>query len=310
MRRITTFIAAACLLAALAAPTLAQEFTPDASTLLLLHANGTATGAAGETPQTSVGVGYGAGIFSQAFDLPSATYLRYAAAGNLNAAAGTIEFWLKPNWNGNDNQNHIVLSWGTWGGVMVVKDAANNMRIMINRWANLGLPERGAAWNVGAWTAGQWHHCAFTWDSAYVRCYIDGVLRGGEAVGFTPAGPGSTYFQLSGEGAGYWADGVIDEFRISDTPRTAAEVEAAYLAGLIPTSLTATPRVTKLWVTWPVYATLTAGSLQGDVTIPHVDHTNLKVPDLPAFDRLEFTRLVDGVEQPFGVASKRALTLR
>ena len=50
--------------------------------------------------------------------------------------------------------------------------------------------------------------------------------------------------------------------------------------------------------------------MEGDVTIPHVDHTNLKVPDLPAFDRLEFTRLVDGVEQPFGVASKRALTLR
>jgi hypothetical protein len=50
--------------------------------------------------------------------------------------------------------------------------------------------------------------------------------------------------------------------------------------------------------------------MEGDVTIPHVDHTNLKVPDLVGFDRLEFTRLVNGVEQPFGVASRRAFSLR
>lgn len=268
MSRFTTFIVAACLLVAVAAPALAQEFTPDAHTLLLLHANGTTTGAAGETPTSSTGVAYATGIFGQALNLPTGARLQYAAAGNLNAAAGTIEFWLKPHWNGNDNQTYVVLAWGTWSGIMVVKDGANNLRLMINRWGGGGLPERGAAFNVGGWTAEQWHHCAFTWDSANVRCYTDGELRAGEAVGFTPPSPGNATFQVSGEGTAQTLNGALDEFRICDTARTAAEVQADYLAGLAPTSLTVTPRVTKLWVTWPVYATLNAGTLLGNVTIP------------------------------------------
>lgn len=266
--RIATMIAIVCLLAGLAAPGAAQEFTPDAQTLLLLHANGTPTGAAGETPTGSTGVAWTSGIFGQALDLPTGAMLQYAAAGNLEAPAGTIEFWLKPHWNGDDNQTYVILAWGTWSGIMVVKDGANNLRLMINRWGGGGLPERGAAYNVAGWAAGQWHHCAFTWDSAMVRCFTDGELRSEEAVGFTPPSPGDTTFQISGEGTTQTLNGALDELRISDIARTAGEVEASYLAGLVPTSLAVTPRTTKLWVSWPVYATLTAGSLQGDVAIP------------------------------------------
>lgn len=104
----------------------AQEFTTDANTLLLLlHGNGNALGAAGDS-----------------------ALLQYAAAGNLSMAAGTVEFWLKPHWDRNDGQTHVILARGTWGGLMLAKDGADNLRIMVNRWSDNGLPERGASCNV------------------------------------------------------------------------------------------------------------------------------------------------------------------
>ncbi|MBI5850397.1 MAG: hypothetical protein HZB39_05070 [Planctomycetes bacterium] len=50
--------------------------------------------------------------------------------------------------------------------------------------------------------------------------------------------------------------------------------------------------------------------VEGDVAIPHVNHTNIKVPDLAAFDRIEFTWRDQVGSHPFGVAQKRALELR
>ena len=255
------------------APLSAQEFTPDANTLLLLHGNGTLAGAAGEAPTSSAGVAFTPGVFAQAMDLPTGAQLHYEAAGNISAAAGTIEFWLQPHWTGDDWQGHAVLAWGTWGGVLAVKDGANNLRLMINRWADHGLPERGAAFNIADWTAGQWHHCAFTWDSAVVRCYVDGVLRAEEPVGFTLPWPGNATFQVGGDGTGEPLDGALDELRISSTARTAAEIEASFLAGLAPTALAVTPRTTKPWVTWPVHATVVASTPLGEVTIPQAAAT-------------------------------------
>lgn len=271
--RTTTYLIVLLLAFGSVAPLAAQEFTPDANTLLLLHGNGTLAGAAGEVPTTSTGVTFTTGVFAQAPDLTPGAQLHYQSAGNISAAAGTIEFWLQPHWNGNDGLGHVALAWGTWGGVLVVKDGANNLRLMINRWSDHGLPERGAAFNIGGWVAGQWHHCAFTWDSAVVRCYTDGVLRSEEAVGYTLPWPGNATFQVGAEGTADQLNGALDEVRISSTARTAAEIEAAFLAGLSPTALSVSPRTTELWVTWPVYAEVVASTPLGDVTIPQAAAT-------------------------------------
>lgn len=260
---------AALMLTIAVGPAVAQEFTPDAHTLLLLHGNGNLLGAAGESPASASGVGYTDGVFGQAIDLQNGSQLRYAAAGNLAMAAGTVEFWLKPHWDGNDGQTYLMLTWGTWGGLLLAKDGADNLRIMINRWSDHGLPERGASCNVaGEWSAEQWHHCAFTWDGDFARVYIDGVMRGEEGVGYTPPAIGDTQFQIGGEGADGSLLGAIDEWRISSVVRSAAEIEAAFLAGLAVTDLAAAPRTTKPWVTWPVYVTLTATTQVGDVEVP------------------------------------------
>ncbi len=50
--------------------------------------------------------------------------------------------------------------------------------------------------------------------------------------------------------------------------------------------------------------------LEGDLAVPHLTHTNVKVPDLAAFDRIEFAFRDQGVARPFGVTQKSTLTLR
>ena len=94
-------------------------------TLLLLHGNGDLIGAAGETPVVwPPAMGFTTGIFGQGIDLPTGARLRYAAAGNALATAGTVEFWLRPHWQGDDGQDHMAFSWGTTGGSCLARTAA------------------------------------------------------------------------------------------------------------------------------------------------------------------------------------------
>ncbi len=246
-----------------------QEFTPDDHTLLLLHGNGSLIGASGETPAFATGHGFVPGIFGQGIDLPTGGRLRYAAAGNLQASAGTVEFWLQPHWQGNDGQGHLALAWGTWGGLLLGKDGGNYWRIILNRYGDHGLPERGAGTNVsGQFVAGAWHHCAFTWNDDALQVYVDGELKAEGAVGFTPPAISAGEFQISGEGASEYLDAVIDELRISDVVRTPAEIEDAYLRGLQITDLTIAPDPLEMLETWAVTPTVTATTSEGPREIP------------------------------------------
>lgn len=60
----------------------------------------------------------------------------------------------------------------------MVKDGAGNWRLILNRWGPGGTPEVGVGLNVGSrWSAGAWHHCAFTWGPTALRLYLDGALE-------------------------------------------------------------------------------------------------------------------------------------
>ena len=50
--------------------------------------------------------------------------------------------------------------------------------------------------------------------------------------------------------------------------------------------------------------------VEGDVAVPNVTHTNIKVPDLADLDRIEITWHDQGISRPFGVLTKNALNLR
>ncbi len=62
----------------------------------------------------------------------SAAYVCYANSNNLLARAGTVEFWIKPSWNGNANTSHNFFYAGSGfnNGMMLSIDGANNLRFI------------------------------------------------------------------------------------------------------------------------------------------------------------------------------------
>lgn len=157
---------------------------------------------------------------------------QYVELPNLLQAAGTLEFWFKPNWDGNDAETYRLYD-GTLDPIFFVIGKGKGVG-----WPQLddtiGLVFENAADNdreimapiADFVVAGEWHHFAATWDYDEAggtggKVYINGeVAREIGALGGLPplnpdhrigfnADPG--YFP-----AHNGADSIIDEFAIYD----------------------------------------------------------------------------------------------
>ena len=81
----------------------------DVNTLLLLKFENNLNGEQGETPTSATGHSFQAGIQGQGALLPNPNQINYSSVNNINALEGTIEFWMKPTWSGNDAQGHFLV---------------------------------------------------------------------------------------------------------------------------------------------------------------------------------------------------------
>jgi DNA-binding beta-propeller fold protein YncE len=196
--------------------TVAGPYEVDEQTLLLLHLDNSYTGAQGQMG-TANGTEFVDGRYAQGVLIDEADTLTYATAGNLNRTQGAIEFWLKPNWPGNDMENYVFFEVGDewFNRLRITKDGANNLRFMM--WDS--ATEYGVAYNVGHWQAGEWHHVAVTWQDTTIALYADGILVGREENAHPPDFLSSLMYIGSTAEEGQQANAVIDELRISNTPR-------------------------------------------------------------------------------------------
>jgi hypothetical protein len=116
--------------------------------------------------------GYGKGV------LISNGKLSYPTSVNFNKERGTIEMWVKPNWNGGDtgtrfffqelgNSNTTQFSLYKTGGSLIFElyDKSNK---------KYSVPA-----DISGWGAGQIYYVAATWDVVYdMRLYVNGELKG------------------------------------------------------------------------------------------------------------------------------------
>lgn len=206
----------------------------DASTILLLHLDGSLAGAAGETPLSSGGTSFVPGVIGQAVHTDGGGALAYPAPGNILPGSGTVEFWIKPDWNGSPNPGHTFLQVGNAfdNGMILSIDGASNLRFI--RWGDdpatpqvESSVERGVGFGAGDWVAGKWHHFAATWDgpSHRMTLYMDGRAVA-SADNDVTIGAFSNSTLTIGSGAGGASPGLaaFDELRISDRTRTAGEI--------------------------------------------------------------------------------------
>lgn len=155
--------------------------------------------------------------------------MEYALENNVDPNQGTIEFWVKPNWYGNDGEIHwlIDISEDSWrNGISILKYSSGSLFFMIyDGSGGMYLAYAG----VSQWMPGEWHHIAAVWDldagdgSNDMALYIDGVLMMAQAENTSAI----TNFVLSGGihvgcraiGNDYRAYAVIDQLRISGVMR-------------------------------------------------------------------------------------------
>ena len=257
--------------ASLSAPAPVAAAPADANDLLVLHFDDSFVGENGETAAQSAGANFVTGVLGSAVSLPAGNVLTYPSAGNIDASEGTVEFWIKPAWNGSDFSTINIFSWGVAGGLLLKKDPST-LGFSLNLFNAGGQPEIRAWPNISNWQANQWRHVACTWSNSNkkAKVYIDGQLKSETAFAMTLPAIANATFRIGGFTTAGPGDniGAIDELRVSGVARTAQEIAQRYLASLTVTSLTLEPESLHLFPGWFWTPKLMAVTNQGTMQIP------------------------------------------
>jgi hypothetical protein len=244
--------------------TLAPSAASDSHTLLSLPFNYDLASADGERPTEAAGLSFETGISGSGVLVDGSDRLAYNSAGNFGGAAGTIEFWIRPRWNGNDHSPHFFFTIGD--AVWIVKDGADNLRFFLGPEDSEGHQ----GYNLGAWVANEWHHIAVTWTvPGEMKTYVDAVERishpsaSRDLVTSIPA-----TMLIGSQNGSLQANAVIDELHIGDIARSAAEIAASFAAGPTILRLTVQPITAEPFVTWRQPAKLIAETRTGSREYP------------------------------------------
>ncbi len=219
-------------------PVLAQT-----NEILRLQFDNSPNGDAGEIPTTAdlngsnpKSLAYPTGIVNQGVYLGRNERLYYASEGNITDLEGSIELWIKPNWNGTDTTTRNILRYGATGGILLYKEGTN-LKISLNRNSENGSNEIDAQSGIESWGVDEWHHIAATWSSTgkFIRLYIDGSLASDRNfTGNLPTINQATNnrFQLGADGIRFPLEAIVDEVKISDAARTSQEIATRMISGI------------------------------------------------------------------------------
>ncbi len=130
----------------------------------------------------------------------------------------TIEAWIKPTTMGGNS----IFGWGVFGGA----NACNALRLsdkgLVNYWWSNDL-EVATPSLVGAW-----HHVAATYDGTTRTLYLDGKAIGADQPRSAHVMPADARnLRIGSTNSGEFFNGSIDEVRVWNVARTAAQLNAA-----------------------------------------------------------------------------------
>jgi hypothetical protein len=159
-----------------------------------------------------------------------------------NPNQGTVSFWVKPDWNGNDGKHHFLFSRYYYGyDLQIVKNSSNHLFAYF-RYSNNTV--HGIFVNASSWTAGNWYHIVVRWNahtpitgSNYAEMYINNSLGGSYTSGWDPPTPltrsviGARGFSNGNWVADHQAQALIDDFIILDRVLSTTEITALYNSG-------------------------------------------------------------------------------
>lgn len=91
-------------------------------------------------------------------------------AGPITGDAGTISFWLEPQWDQGELADGTFVQLGD-SGLQIVK-SGNNLRFEL---VGSGGEEFGGGVDISAWQAGDWRNVTATWNGNTLSLYVDGA---------------------------------------------------------------------------------------------------------------------------------------
>ncbi|MBN2331153.1 MAG: hypothetical protein JXC85_05040 [Candidatus Aenigmarchaeota archaeon] len=159
--------------------------------------------------------------------------LIYQTSNNILYNQGTIEFWLKI---GLDSSYNIARLFSAGSELQIYADDGD----LCFKFHDGSINEITAYSDISTWSEGEWHHLAGIWDvynlvgsGKIIDLFLDGsndsVLYSGD---FYSYGTFGDYMYVGSDEYGNdQANSTFDEFRISDIPRTPAEINASYMKG-------------------------------------------------------------------------------
>lgn len=173
-----------------------------------------------------LGTGYTwSGAIHSSASTRAAGSLKYATASNIQASAGTVSFWVKPLWEGDDGREHVFFDTDTSAGTLKLYKTTGDDLILYDG-------TNTATVDISAWDKDSWHHVVGTWDgSSFLDLYVDATAGTGSGAYSAPTLGTSIYVGQSKTNASL-ANSVIADLRIYDTGLTATEITDMYSVGL------------------------------------------------------------------------------
>ena len=202
---------------------------------LLLHFDGSTTGANGETPVSAQNISYSPGKWGSCLALPAQGRLQFGRTNNFHVDQGTVELWAALRADGTNPvysaHDHVLFQYRGSSGDYVQIAQSGSGRILYAGGVVRGQWESAYSdlGSMSAWKAGEWHHLAFTYSAPQndMRFYVDGVLTADNNEGhYWAPDSGGSVFSVGGDVYGNAAYYLLDEVRISSRPADAAEVAA------------------------------------------------------------------------------------
>ena len=169
------------------------------------------------------------GKIGQGIYLGTDSYIDYLSEGNLDETNGSLEFWIKPDWD-IASENSTILEFGGCGGILIFKNFSL-FRTIFNRFSCFSNPELDTGLDINSWDANRWYHVGLTWGEGAIKLYLNGDLVSTDTYSFDLPEIDRSSFRIgSAGGASTYA--YIDELRLSKSVRSAEEILNEYLKGL------------------------------------------------------------------------------
>ncbi|RZL13334.1 MAG: hypothetical protein EOO62_08420, partial [Hymenobacter sp.] len=170
------------------------------------------------------------------YSLPFNGTNQYAGVPNtaaLEFTTGTIEMWVKPTWTTGSHNNANLCLISERSGANVNSGTRFSLH-MANNLQAIGL-WNGSSYQTVAYTftKGIWYHIAAVMTTSSTQFYVNGVSIGATTNGIntSKAGYNLKIGISETEGPNYateYFEGELDEVRIWNTVRTAAQIQANY----------------------------------------------------------------------------------